>query len=195
MFQSNAEKVSRLLFTAEAVLVTIDSKGLVRMDGRKVRLSGQEKQLLLYLLENQGKICTKYMILRELYPSRITADQKIIDVIICRLRAKLGATAGAKIRSVWGRGYIFGTPIRQSVPIEVGFLPPPATRWTPARKVAVLEAIQKHDVAVGQVLDHYPDLSADELIQWRRSYLEYGHSGLCTTRDQDNLKIQYQMTN
>lgn len=80
--------------------------------GSTVRLSGKEYQMLDLLSLRKGTTLTKEMFLNHLYGGMDEPELKIIDVIICKLRKKLGeATEGENyIETVWGRGYVLRDP-------------------------------------------------------------------------------------
>ena len=80
--------------------------------GSTVRLSGKEYQMLDLLSLRKGTTLTKEMFLNHLYGGMDEPELKIIDVIICKLRKKLGeATEGENyIETVWGRGYVLHDP-------------------------------------------------------------------------------------
>jgi hypothetical protein len=61
----------------------------------------------------------------------------------------------------------------------------PVKRWTIAKKAALLDMLLSYTIDVHEVLDFYPDLTADELMEWRRLYVEYGRAGLRTTHQQE----------
>jgi hypothetical protein len=54
-------------------------------------------------------------------------------------------------------------------------------RWTPRRKRAVLMEITSGLLSEAQAIRDYA-LSAEELNEWRRAFLEHGKAGLRTTR-------------
>jgi two-component system cell cycle response regulator CtrA len=97
--------------TLEAGPVVLDLKlknaFLVR-GGRKIKLhvTGYEFKVLR-LLAQQDTVVTREMLLDELYGGGDKEPQmKIIDVFICKLRAKLaGALNWDPIDTSWGRGY------------------------------------------------------------------------------------------
>ena len=58
------------------------------------------------LVEAGGAIVTNAMLMGVLYGTRRIRGRKIIDVLVCRIRQKLGAGAQV-VDAVWGRGYRF----------------------------------------------------------------------------------------
>lgn len=65
----------------------------------------------------------------------------------------------------------------------------PVERWTIAKKAALMDMLLSYKIEASEVLDFYPDLSAEELVEWRRLYVGYGRAGLRTTRQQEYKKI------
>lgn len=80
---------------------------VVKRAGKLINLTPQETKLLQYLLQNQGRILTREMILNRLWMSAIDVDTRIVDVYIGYLRKKIDRSAKKKlIHSVRGFGYI-----------------------------------------------------------------------------------------
>jgi hypothetical protein len=73
---------------------------------RRWRLTGKEAQLLVALHDAKGRACSKDHLLDVLYGQGEGPEIKIIDVFVCKVRAKIGAD---KITTVWGRGYMLST--------------------------------------------------------------------------------------
>lgn len=65
----------------------------------------------------------------------------------------------------------------------------PIKRWTVAIKAELLEMLLSYKIDAGEVLDFYPDLSADELMEWRELYVTHGRAGLRSTRRQEYKKF------
>lgn len=80
---------------------------VVTVDGEEVELTARERNLLLLLMANPGKVFARERILNTVWGSQEDPLTNVIDVYIGRLRKKLGA-AGAHIRTVRGLGYRFG---------------------------------------------------------------------------------------
>lgn len=96
------------------VRVRLRLDGSVERDGyAPQRLTRVESRLLL-ALARRSTCLSKEVLYSELYSSRAHADMpepKIVDVFVCKLRAKLAAL-GAKdaLGTVWGRGYQLNRP-------------------------------------------------------------------------------------
>ncbi len=77
----------------------------VRVEGELLTLSNSEWTVLSTIVAAGGEIVTSAMIMGVLYGDEAhAAGIKIVDVLVCRLRRKLGAAA-ALLEVVWGRGY------------------------------------------------------------------------------------------
>lgn len=77
-------------------------------------LTGQESRVFGALMSRE--LVTKEMMLAVLYLSRgrDEAEQKIIDVFICKMRPKL-KLFGIAIETVWGRGYLLKPEMKRRV--------------------------------------------------------------------------------
>ena len=169
--------------------VTIDERGGVYVNGEPADgLAGMTYDFLMFLASAHGQVRTVPMCLDRFYPDGDAAQFRIFDVLACKARNVLEALhpdAAETIRTVWGRGYAFGHP--PAMPVPLGrhlYLPPHNARWTPSRKAHVLAEIRKGRATERQVLQHYPDLSREELKEWFRQYLRNGKKGLRTTKVQ-----------
>ena len=66
-------------------------------------------RLLLYLMENRGRIVTKAMLLERLWDAEGSfVDENTLRVSIKRLRQKLNDDKQEYIVTVFGMGYTFG---------------------------------------------------------------------------------------
>jgi len=95
--------------------VNLDTK-TVEVNGKRVRLTSKEYQMLELLSLRKGTTLTKEMFLNHLYGGIDEPEVKIIDVFTCKLRKKLAAATGGKhyIETVWGRGYVLRDPSDES---------------------------------------------------------------------------------
>ncbi len=90
--------------TSGPLAIDLDS-GLATLDGDPIDLSPSEWRILATLAEADGALVSSAMIMGALYPNpENAAGAKIADVLLCRLRKKLGL-AGNRVAAVWGRGY------------------------------------------------------------------------------------------
>ncbi len=92
--------------------VTLDqAQQSVTVDGRPVRVTRREFDVLETLMLRRGMLLTKDHFMSRLYGAEEGPDQRILDVFVCKLRRKLAAEGAAEIvRTVWGRGYVVEEP-------------------------------------------------------------------------------------
>jgi two-component system cell cycle response regulator CtrA len=97
--------------------VTLDqSRQSVSVDGRPVRVTRREFDVLETLMLRRGMLLTKDHFMSRLYGAEEGPDQRILDVFVCKLRRKLAAAGAAEIvRTVWGRGYVVEEPTAAEV--------------------------------------------------------------------------------
>ncbi len=80
------------------------------LKGELVALSSNEFDLLLFLATHAGEIQSREALFQHLYKRDYDGVDRTLDVRISHLRKKLGDTGDPdKIRTVWGRGYLFVT--------------------------------------------------------------------------------------
>jgi DNA-binding response OmpR family regulator len=99
---------SRELLQYEGLV--IDPLGrTVKADGTTVELTTMEYELLLLLASNPGRDHSRDEILGELRGIDAALLTRSVDILVSRLRAKLGDNSrpGRWIHTVWGRGYRF----------------------------------------------------------------------------------------
>jgi len=77
----------------------------VRANGKTVRLTSTEFDLLAYLMNHPGEILNRRQILREVWGYGHDPATNIVDVYIGYLRRKLGGNRLAPIKTVRSRGY------------------------------------------------------------------------------------------
>ncbi len=102
--------------TADAGRIGVDRLVLdedahrVMWDGADVDLSPTEFRLLRYLLLNQHRVVSKMQILEYVWEYDFEGDGRVVETYISYLRKKLGAEAGALIKTVRGVGYVLRRP-------------------------------------------------------------------------------------
>lgn len=81
---------------------------MLSYQGKPVHLSGKLAQMMELFFLRKGAALTKDMFLNHIYGGLDEPDSKIIDVMVCKLRAVIAqATEGRNyIETVWGRGYV-----------------------------------------------------------------------------------------
>lgn len=77
--------------------------------GEPVELSGGEFNLLVVLARNAGVVLNRDRILQQLRGIEFNGTDRSVDVAISKLRRKFDDNAGEarKIKTVWGKGYLF----------------------------------------------------------------------------------------
>lgn len=76
------------------------------VDGEEVKLARKEFELLAYLIQHRGKICSREQILSRVWSDEVVVLDRTIDVNITRLRSKIGEY-GSYIVTRSGFGYGF----------------------------------------------------------------------------------------
>ena len=77
-----------------------------KINGIKVKLNSKEYALLELLVIRKGSAITKRCILDQLYAGIETPTQKIVDVIVCKIRNKISKHIKDDVlMTVWGTGY------------------------------------------------------------------------------------------
>jgi DNA-binding response OmpR family regulator len=97
----------------EGLSINTDARS-VRVDNEAVELTSMEYELLLMLARRPGKKLSRDDILSELRGIDAAILTRSVDIMISRLRQKLGDSAKPArfIQTVWGRGYSFiGKPL------------------------------------------------------------------------------------
>ena len=82
------EKPNRLL--VDGLCLDLEFKRCT-VDGKEVKLARKEFELLAYLIQHRGKICSREQILSRVWSDEVVVLDRTIDVNITRLRSKIGA--------------------------------------------------------------------------------------------------------
>jgi len=78
----------------------------VRRGGRKIELQPQEFKLLEFLLQSEGRIVTKTMLLEKVWGFHFDPQTSVVETHMSRLRAKVDRDFDlALIRTLRGIGY------------------------------------------------------------------------------------------
>jgi two-component system OmpR family response regulator len=76
--------------------------------GNKISLQTKELQMLEYFMRHPGVILSKAQLLEKIWNYNFDTQTNIVDVLVCRLRAKVDAEPFPKtIHTVRGIGYVF----------------------------------------------------------------------------------------
>jgi DNA-binding response OmpR family regulator len=83
------------------------SKYLVLKNDEEIALTQREFELLRYLIENKGKVCTRNQILKDVWNINFEYDTGVIDVFMNAIRKKLNLKIEEDyIKTIRGVGYI-----------------------------------------------------------------------------------------
>lgn len=99
-------KGSKLEF--KGLVIDLDRRS-AKLDGEVLDLTTMEYQLLALFANNPGQTYTRDEILNELRGIDAQLFSRSVDILISRLRQKLGDTSKQSrfIKTVWGTGYVF----------------------------------------------------------------------------------------
>jgi two-component system copper resistance phosphate regulon response regulator CusR len=79
----------------------------VSRDGRNAELTAKEYSLLEYLMQNEGRVLSRNMIVEHIWDQSFDGVTNIVDVHVRNLRAKIDEGFGQRlIRTVRGSGYM-----------------------------------------------------------------------------------------
>ena len=106
-------RLRALLRRRGKVSLTPESSGIVitdvgaLIDGREIKLTGRERDLLRVLVENRGKVVSKEELLQKVWREE-AVSRRVVDVHVKHLRDKIGD----RVETVWGVGYrlVEGSP-------------------------------------------------------------------------------------
>jgi DNA-binding response OmpR family regulator len=105
------EMLRRRRGAAEGNLVRVGPLALdpgsyrVTLSGRALDLTYKEFELLRYLAQRAGRVCTRPTLLREVWGFDFYGGTRTVDVHVRRLRAKLGPEHEHLVETVRGVGY------------------------------------------------------------------------------------------
>lgn len=103
-------RVTRVVDKLEFDGLEIDTKSrTVKVDDRSIELTSMEYELLCILARNAGTKMSRDEILSELRGIDTAILTRSVDIMVSRVRQKLGDSAKPArfIQTVWGRGYVF----------------------------------------------------------------------------------------
>jgi len=78
----------------------------VTQAGKLIDLSPKEYKLLLYLLENKGRVISRTQILEQVWGIQYDTNTNVVDVYISYIRNKIDETKGKLIHTIKGTGYM-----------------------------------------------------------------------------------------
>ena len=111
--RSDAAGAVSSLLEFEGMSIDTETRS-VKVDGKPVDLTSMEFELLLILARRHGKKMSRDDILSELRGIDAAILTRSVDIMISRLRGKLGDSVKPPrfIQTIWGRGYSFvGIPV------------------------------------------------------------------------------------
>ncbi|WP_317623393.1 response regulator transcription factor [Streptomyces noursei] len=79
----------------------------VWVDGRQLKFTYMEFELLAHLMANQRRVYTRGQLMALVWQQNAVGDTRTVDVHVARLRRKLGPGYRAMIRTVRQVGYAF----------------------------------------------------------------------------------------
>ena len=93
------------IYRGKALTADFDAVS-VSVEGRPIRLTRREFELLKYLVENRNRVLSRDRLLERVWGYDRLIETRSVDVHVGRLRGKLGAV-GRQIETVVGLGYRF----------------------------------------------------------------------------------------
>lgn len=85
----------------------IQSKYQVLVDNQETAFTQREYELLVYLIKNKGKVCTRTQIIEDVWDIHFEYDTGVIDVFMNSIRKKLNLNKEEDlIKTIRGVGYI-----------------------------------------------------------------------------------------
>lgn len=75
----------------------------VSVKGKKTKIQRLEFELLFYLMQNEGNIVERHILMRDIWGTDVCVGTRTIDVCVCKLKKIIGAD---KIKSIKKVGYM-----------------------------------------------------------------------------------------
>jgi two-component system OmpR family response regulator len=102
---------------------------LIGPDGSTIKLTTSENRVLVHFVSNPLILCTREALAEALYgPHRPNSD-RAVDVIVTRLRKKIGTLGGPAtqglIKTEFRRGYVFVAEVAVGTPVAARRVEPP----------------------------------------------------------------------
>jgi len=99
-------KIKTEILTLGTIKIDL-SKHIVLKGEEEISLTQREFELLTYLIQNKGKVCTRNQILRDVWEINFEYDTGVIDVFMNAIRKKLNLKIEEDyIKTIRGIGYI-----------------------------------------------------------------------------------------
>jgi len=106
--ESKKESMTSTLLQVDDMLLNLEKKS-VKIAGKKLDLTKKEFEILVLLVQNEGRVYGRDEILQIIWASDVVVVNRTVDVNIARIRSKLGPL-GKMIKSRSGYGYCFEKP-------------------------------------------------------------------------------------
>ena len=103
--ETSAERTVSAGYRGSHLVADFDAVA-VAVDGKNVRLTRREFELLRYLVHNRNRVMSRDRLLERVWRYDRLVETRSVDVHVGRLRGKLGL-AGGQIETVVGLGYRF----------------------------------------------------------------------------------------
>ena len=85
----------------------IQSKHQIFVENQEIVFTQREFELLVYLIKNKGKVCTRNQIIEDVWDIHFEYDTGVIDVFMNAIRTKLNLNKDEElIKTIRGVGYI-----------------------------------------------------------------------------------------
>ena len=109
LLRRGSESNDSIIHVADLALDT--TTRIARRGTRKIELTNREFRLLEYLMRSAGKICSRMMIIEQVWEYNFDPGTNVVDVYIRKLREKLEEPGEAKLlHSIRGAGYTIKEP-------------------------------------------------------------------------------------
>ncbi|HEV2336040.1 MAG TPA: response regulator transcription factor [Stellaceae bacterium] len=93
---------------------------LIGADGSTMKLTTSENRVLVHFVSNPWVLCTRDALAEVLYGPHRPSSDRAVDVIVTRLRKKIGALGGSAaqqlIKTEFRRGYVFVSEVSLGAP-------------------------------------------------------------------------------
>jgi len=83
------------------------SSRTVTVDGKIVKFTAKEYDLLEFFVTNAGRVISRDEILQRVWGGQHSTDTNVIELFVCHLRNKIGDIDNQTIRTIRGVGYFF----------------------------------------------------------------------------------------
>ncbi len=85
---------------------------IVKRAGARIDLTQREYEVLLALVRARGRVLSREDLLRDIWDMNFDPETNLVNVVVSRLRRKLGRGQPTLIRTIVGEGYMIPTEAR-----------------------------------------------------------------------------------